>query len=80
MVFITDGFFDIAIKSLPEWDLNPQLLIPFRGSNRQSFPAMVLTLTQSEATPILSIAQCHTSFRLFGFASHHVYLIEVFCS
>ena len=23
MVFITHGFFDIAIESWPEWDLNP---------------------------------------------------------
>ena len=26
MVFTTEGFLEIAIKSLPEWDLNPQPL------------------------------------------------------
>ena len=26
MVFITDGFFEVAIESWPEWDLNLQLL------------------------------------------------------
>ena len=26
MVFTTDGFFEIAIESWPEWDLNPQPL------------------------------------------------------
>ena len=23
MVFITEGFFEVAIESWPEWDLNP---------------------------------------------------------
>ena len=26
MVFITEGFFEVAIESWPEWDLNSQLL------------------------------------------------------
>ena len=26
MVFITDRFFEVAIESWPEWNLNPQLL------------------------------------------------------
>ena len=26
MVFITEGFFEVAIESWPEWDLNLQLL------------------------------------------------------
>ena len=26
MVFTTDGFFEVAIESWPEWDLNPQPL------------------------------------------------------
>ena len=26
MVFITDAFFDVAIESWPEWDLNPEPL------------------------------------------------------
>ena len=24
MVFTTEGFFEVAIQSWPEWDLNPQ--------------------------------------------------------
>ena len=27
MVFITEGFFEVAIESWPEWDLNPRPLI-----------------------------------------------------
>ena len=26
MIFTTEGFFEVAIESRPEWDLNPQLL------------------------------------------------------
>ena len=26
MVFITEGFFEVAIESWPEWDLNPRTL------------------------------------------------------
>ena len=26
MVFTTDGFFEVAIESCPEWDLNPRPL------------------------------------------------------
>ena len=26
MVFITEGFFEVAIESWPKWDLNPQPL------------------------------------------------------
>ena len=26
MVFTTEGFFEVAIESWPEWDLNPQPL------------------------------------------------------
>ena len=26
MVFTTEAFFEVAIESLPEWDLNPQQL------------------------------------------------------
>ena len=28
MVFTTEGFFEVAIESWPEWDLNPQPLNP----------------------------------------------------
>ena len=27
MVFTTEGFFEVAIESWPEWDLNPRPLI-----------------------------------------------------
>ena len=26
MIFITEGFFEVAIESWPEWDLNPRPL------------------------------------------------------
>ena len=26
MIFTTEGLFEVAIKSWPEWDLNPRLL------------------------------------------------------
>ena len=26
MVFVTEGFFEVAIESWPEWDLNPRPL------------------------------------------------------
>ena len=56
MVFTTDGFFEVAIESWPEWDLDPRPLNSVR--------------TQSQlctATPISSFVQCHISFRLFAF-------------
>ena len=34
MVFTTDGFFEVAIESWPEWDLNPQY---------QGFPQVLRT-------------------------------------
>ena len=30
MVFITEGFFEVAIECWPEWDLNPQPLNSFQ--------------------------------------------------
>ena len=62
MVFITEGFFEVAIESWPEWDLNPRPL-----NSVQSYQAMSSTCTQSQlctATPISSFVQCHISFWL----------------
>ena len=47
MVFATDGFFEVAIESWPEWDLNPRPLNPLRRSNRQRCQAISSTRTQS---------------------------------
>ena len=66
MVFTTEGLFEVAIESWPEWDLNPRPLIPLRRSNRLSYQAMSSTRTQNQlciATPISSFAQCPISFR-----------------
>ena len=30
MVFTTEGFFEVAIESWPEWDLNSRLLNPIQ--------------------------------------------------
>ena len=60
MVFITDRFFEVAIESWPEWDLNPQ---PLKSICTQS--------QLSTASPISSFVQCHISFWLF-IVSHHI--------
>ena len=65
MVFSTQGIFEVAIESWPEWDYDHW--IPFRRSNRLSYQAMSSTCTQSHlctATPISSFVLCHISFRL----------------
>ena len=80
MVFTTKGFFQVAMESCPEWDLNPRLLNPFRRSNRLSYQAMSSTRTQSQlctATPISSFVQCHISFRLLPSSVATFVLIEV---
>ena len=83
-VFTTDGFFEVAIESWPEWDLNPRPLIPFRRSNQMSYQAISSTRTQSQlfrATPISSFVQCDISFRLlplllpFGYFFSPIYVI-----
>ena len=48
MVFTTEGFFELAIESLPEWDLNPRPRIPFSRSNRLGYQAMSSARTQSQ--------------------------------
>ena len=49
MVFTTEGLFEVAIESWPEWDLNPRPMNTFRRSNRLSYQAMSSTRTQPEA-------------------------------
>ena len=34
MVFTTEGFFEVAIESWPEWDLNPRPLLQKRPRHR----------------------------------------------
>ena len=81
MVFTTDGFFEVAIETWPEWDLTTE--IPFRRSNRLSYQAMSYTRTQSQlrtATAISLFVQYHTYH--FGCLPSSVatfILIEVFC-
>ena len=81
MVFITEGFFEVAIESWREWDLNPRPH-EFRSDalNRLSYQAMSLTRTHSQlctATPISSFAQCHISFRLLPSSVAPSVLIEI---
>ena len=47
MVFATEGFYEAAIESWPEWGLNPTYdhWIPFRRFNRLSYQAMSWTPT-----------------------------------
>ena len=40
MVFTTKGFFEAAIESWPEWELDRRPLNRFRRSNRLSYQAM----------------------------------------
>ena len=57
MIFTTEKFLEVAIESLPELDLNSQLL----NSNRLSYQVMSSTRTQNQlctASPILSFIQC----------------------
>ena len=72
MAFITDRFFEVAIESWPEWDLNPE--------PPNSIQTMSSTCTQSQlstATPISSFVQCHISFWLF-IVLHHIYNIYIY--
>ena len=67
MVFTTEGLFEVAIESWPQWDLNQRPPNPFRRSNRLSYQAMSSARTQSQlctATPISSFIQCPISFWL----------------
>ena len=76
MVFLTGGFFEVAIESWPEWDLNPRPLNSVQIMNQ----AINSTRTQSQlctATPISSFVQFHISFRLLpsSVATYIVYYI-----
>ena len=67
MLFTTEGLFEIAIESWPEWDLNPQPLNSTRTQNQ-------LCTT----TPISSFVQCLISFRLLPSSVATFILIEIF--
>ena len=59
MVFSTEGFLEVARKSWPKWDLNPQPL----NSVHMSYQTMSSTRTQSQlytATPISSLCPVFT--------------------
>ena len=76
MVFLTEGFFEVAIESWPEWDLNPRPLNSVQTMNQ----AINSTRTQSQlctATPISSFVQCHISFRLLPSSVATFVLIEI---
>ena len=71
----TEGFFEVAMESWPEWDLNPRLM--------NSVQAMCSTCTHSQhctATPISLLAQCQISFRLLPSSVATFILIESFLS
>ena len=77
MVFTTEGLFEVAIESWPEWDLNPQPL----NSNRMSYQTMSSIHTQSQlcaATLVSSSVQCLSSFRLLPSSVAMFILIEIF--
>ena len=77
MVFTTDGLFEVAIESYPEWDLNPRPL----NSNRLSYQAMRSIHTQSQlctATPVSSFVQCPISFGPLPSSVAMSILIEIF--
>ena len=61
MVFITEGFFEVAIESWPGWDLNPRPL----NSVQMLYPTE-LSGQLCTATPISWFVQCHISFRLLS--------------
>ena len=55
MVFTTQGLFEVARESLPDWGLNPQPLNSFRRFIRLRYQAMSSNRSQSEhptATPV----------------------------
>ena len=72
MVFITDRFFEVAIESWPEWDLNPEPL-----NSIQAMSSICTHRQLSTATPTSSFVQCHISFWLF-IVSHHIYNIYIY--
>ena len=43
MAFTTEGLFEVAIESWPEWDLNPRLLQASRVSLKKKTPAQVFS-------------------------------------
>ena len=45
MIFTTEGFFEVAIESWHEWDLNPRPVNSIQTLNRLSYQAMSSTGT-----------------------------------
>ena len=79
MVFISEGFFELAIESWPEWDLSLRPLNSVQTISL-SYQPMSLTRTQSQlctATPISSFVQCQISFRPLPSSVTTLVLIEI---
>ena len=73
LVFITEGFLEVAIKSWPEWDLNSRPPNSVRCSNRLSYQAMTSTSTQSQLCTATSISSLCS---VFTFHTHtHRYIL-----
>ena len=64
MIFTAEGFFEVAIESWPEWDLNPRPLNSHSSRNESQL---------FRATPISSISSVSDFIAAFAFLSHHVY-------
>ena len=64
MVFITEGFFEVAIESWPEWDLNPRPL-----NSVQNW-----MLIKTEYTVIFDL----NTFRQQSFSISHLYMSTIF--
>ena len=65
IVFTTEGLFEVAIESWPEWDLNPRLLDSVQTLYRLSYQAVSPT-----RTPLYRYAtQCFLSLYSSGIKS-----------
>ena len=74
MVFITEGFLEVAIESLPKWVLNPRPLNSVQ-TLWLSFQAMGSACTQSQlctATPISSLVCCSHFILAIAFVGRYI--------
>ena len=85
MIFTTERFFEVAIESWPEWDLNPQplnsvqTLYPTELSRHEFNSHSEPTLCSYSNFVVCSVLHLISAI---AFVSHHVYLnrkfLEVF--
>ena len=73
MCLCIDEFFEVAIESRPEWDLNPRPLNSVHLTDWATRPWVQFAL-RANFVQISSLVQCHISFRLFAFVCRHVYV------